>query len=330
MPALQDHASEPRPRRILGIRAVALFEISFLLGAALAADTLLLDGNRFANLSPHPFWAIVLLAAAQYGTREGLVAALLCTVALLAGRLPEQEFGEDLYAWLLRVSTIPVPWFIAGVVFGEIRDGHRRKAEALAESLAELRDQSLAITKAYEQLSATKDELEARVAGQVRTVRSLYAAARAIERQGTAEVLTGVASLVRSVLSPAKFSLFMLDAGMLEAAATEGWSADDRYANAFDASSRLFQAVVGERHILTAVSPEHEAILGGEGLLAGPLVSNASAKVVGMLKIEAIPFAEFNPTTVQNFRILCDWIGTAYDNALRYEQALMPLAANDS
>jgi hypothetical protein len=293
-------------------------------------DTLLRDGNRFADLSPHPFWAIVLLAAAQYGTREGLVAALLCTGALLAGRLPEQEFGEDLYTWLLRVSATPVPWFIAGVVLGEIRDSHRRKAEVLVESLAELRDQSFAISQAYEQLSATKDELEARVAGQVRTVRALYAAARAIERQGTDEVLIGVATLVRSVLNPAKFSLFLLDAGMLEAAATEGWSADERYVNAFDASSRLFQAVVGERHILTAVSPEHEAILDDQGVLAGPLVSKASAKVVGMLKVEAIPFTELNPTTVQNFRILCDWIGTAYDNALRYEQLLQPYAANES
>jgi hypothetical protein len=132
------------------------------------------------------------------------------------------------------------------------------------------------------------------------------------------------------VLGPEKFSLFLLDAGVLETAATEGWSADNRYATAFDASSRLFQAVVGERHIVTMVNPEHEAILGGEGVLAGPLVSNVSAKVVGMLKIEAIPFTELNPTTVQNFRILCDWIGTAYDNALRYEQVLMPCAANDS
>src|SRR4051812_39017876 len=166
MPHLQNHTPEPRSKRIMGIRAAALLEISFLLGAALAVDTLLREGNRFADLSPHPFWAIVLLATAQYGTREGLVAALLCTVALLAGRLPDQEFGEDLYAWLLRVSTTPVPWFIAGVVLGEIRDSHRRKAEVLAESLAELRDQSFAISHAYEQLSATKNELEARVAGQ--------------------------------------------------------------------------------------------------------------------------------------------------------------------
>jgi hypothetical protein len=318
----QDHSAERQPRRILGLRLVALVETTALLAAALVADELLLGGDRFAGITPHPFWIVVLLAAAQYGMREGLAAAALATAALLAGRLPEQGFGEDFNAWLLRIGEIPVLWFVAGVVLGEIRDGHRRKADALQEMLAEQRDQAHAIAEAYERLSATTAELETRVAGQVRTVRALYAAARAIERQGTGEVLIGVAPLVRSVLSPAKFSLFLLNGSRLEVAASEGWASEDRFLHTFDPTSPLFLAVVGRRQILTGVNPEHEGILHAEGMLAGPLVSEETGKIVGMLKIESIPFIELTPSSVQNFRILCDWIGTAYDNALRYERLL--------
>jgi polysaccharide biosynthesis protein PelD len=305
---------------ILGIRVVALFETVTLLAVALSIDTYLLDGNRFAGIQPHPFWAAVLLAAAQYGTKEGLAAAVLATAALLAGALPEQGFGEDLYAWLLRISGTPVLWFIAAVVLGEIRDGHHRKSDMLKEELADTREQARTIAEAYERLAQTASELEVRVAGQVRTVHAMYTAARAIERQDTREILIGVAPLVQSVLGPLKFSLYLLNGQRLELAAAEGWTAQDCFTRDFNTDSPLFHAIVDGRQTLTGITPEHEFILQGEGMLAGPLASRETGKVVGMLKFEEIAFAELNPSNVQNFSIVCDWIGTAYDSALRFEQ----------
>ena len=320
MPPEQDLPPERRPWRILGVRGAALLETAGLLAAALAADASLLGGDRFAEIGPHPFWAAVLLAASQYGAREGLVAAALSTAALLAGNLPEQGFGEDLYAWLLRISGTPVLWITAGVLLGGIRDGHRRRADALGEELADAREQARAIAEAYERLSRTASDLEARVAGQVRTVRAVYTAARAIERQSTVDILIGVATLVRSVLGPSKFSLFLLNGHRLEVAATEGWTPHDRFTRELGPDCVLFRAVVGGHRFLAGVNPEHEAALQGQGMLAGPVVSAETGKVVGMLKVEEIPFVELNPSGLQNFRIICHWVGAAYDNALRFER----------
>ena len=316
----QDRTPERAPRRLLGVRVSALLEISAFLALALAADTLLLDADRFAGVKPHPFWAVVLLAAAQYGTSGGLVAAALATAALLAGNMPEQGFDEDLYAWLLRISGTPVLWLIGALVLGGIRDGHSREGRALREQLAGTREECRAIAEAYERLARAKGELEARVAGQLRTVPRVYSASRAIERQGTSEVLIGIAPLVRSVLGPTKFSLYLLDGRTLEVAAREGWAPEDRFAREFDVGSPLFRAVVVRRQILVCVEPEHDALLRGEGMLAGPLVSEETGEVVGMLKVEEIPFVELNPSTVQNFRVACEWIGKAYDNAQSFER----------
>jgi hypothetical protein len=312
---------------LLGIRPIAILEIVAMLGLALAVDRFLFNGTRFTGLTPHPFWAVVLLAAAQYGTREALLAAALSTAALLVGNLPEQGFGEDRSAWLLRISGTPVLWIIAGVVIGEIRERHKRKTEALGRELAEVREQARAFAEAYERLDTTKRELEARIAGQVRTVRAMHLASRAIERQGTAEVLMGVATLVQTVLNPGKFSLFLVNGPRLEAVASHGWHEEDRYSEEFDSTSPLFQEIIGRCEFLTAVNQEHELILGEEGVLAGPLISEETDKVVGMLKIEDIAFIDLTPTNVQNFQVLCDWIGTAYDNALRHERRAAERAA---
>jgi len=307
-------------RRVLGLRTTALLETVAFLAAALAADFLLGQANRFADISPHPFWAIVLLASAYYGANEGLMAAALSSVALLAYNLPEQGFDEELYAWLLRAMAEPLLWFVAAVVLGTLRTSQRRERDTLREELIETREQARAITEAYAQLSRLKESLEARVAGQVRTVYSMYVASRAIERQDTGQVLIGIRQLVRSVLNPRKFSLFLLNGQALEAAVSEGWSAEDRYTTMFEASSPLFQAVIAHQQFLSVTNPAHTPVLGGDGLLAGPLVSAETGEIIGMLKIEQMDFLELNPGSVQNFRVLCDWIGSAFANAQRFEE----------
>jgi hypothetical protein len=153
MLAGEDVIADKPPRTIAGLRVTALGEIVVLLGVALLADKLLFAGDRFAAISPHPFWIVVLLAAAQYGTSEALAAALLSSAALLVNHVPEQAFNEDLYAWLLRISYNPVLWCIAAVALGEIRTGHQRKADTVREALAEAREHAGAIAEAYERLT---------------------------------------------------------------------------------------------------------------------------------------------------------------------------------
>ncbi|HEY7578046.1 MAG TPA: GAF domain-containing protein [Acetobacteraceae bacterium] len=320
MRAASEQSRERSPRSIAGLRASALAETLVLLAIALLIDGFLFNGDRFGAVSPHPFWIVVLLIAAQYGTSEALVAAVLCSAGLLVDNLPEQAFNEDLYAWLLRISYNPVLWCIAAVTLGEIRAGHRRKAEALQRELDEAQEQARAFADAYERQSRIKTTLEVLVAGQQRTVRTMRAAACAIERQSTIEVLTGIPVLVRSVIGPEKFSFYLLNGSVLELAAKKGWTSEDDFRRVFTAASPLFAAVVAERQLLTASDPAHELILAEEGLLAGPLFSEETGEVFGMLKIEALPFQEFTPGTFQNFQIVCDWIGTAFAKAQRFEQ----------
>ena len=329
MRSSQTPAPDQPARKILGLRAAALLEIVLFLGTALLVDRLVFGADRFATVSPHPFWIIVLLTAVQYGTNEALAATALASVALLAGAVPEQGFSEDLYDWLLRVSYNPVLWCIAAILLGEIRSGHRRRTEALKVSLAEAQKQADAIADAYEDLWQLKANLEVLVAGQLRTVRAMYEAAKAIERQSIGEVLIGIAQLVRSVINPSKFSIFLLSDPVLEGAICEGWTPDDSFQREFAACSPLFAAVVRDHRFVVVSNQGDEAILQGEGLLAGPLVSEQTGEVIGMLKIEDMPFLEFTPAGVQNFRILCEWIGTAIAHAqcferLRDERAPVP------
>jgi len=306
-------------RQVLGLRVDAVIEISALLAVITVIDLLWGQGDRFSHVSPHPFWVVVLLAASYYGTREGLAAAVLSSAVLLVGQVPHDNSALRLQEWPFRVTLQLLAWGIAALIFGEIRDAWRRRTETMREELDELREHTRAITQAHHRLQRDKEHLESRVAGQLCTVHAMFNASRAIEKQGVGDVLMGVGELVRRVLAPEKFSLYLLNGSHLEATISEGWKPDDTFARELDESSPLYHAIVFDRRYLAVVQAADEPILRGEGILAGPVADSVTGEIVGMLKIEGISFLELHPSSVQNFRILCEWIGSALANARQVE-----------
>jgi polysaccharide biosynthesis protein PelD len=310
---------KPPAKRLLGLDRAAVVETILFFAVALAIDFVFLDFDRYRDLNPHPFWIAVLLVSIQYGTAEGLFAAAVATAAYLVGALPEQRVDQDRYEWLLAATLLPVLWFVVAVVGGELTGRMRRERDMLREELEQARKREEVIAAAYRRLDRRRESLEARVAGQLRSVFAIYNAAKGIEKMSTEEVVAGVAELVRTVMSPRRFSLFLLAKGELVFATAEGWDANSGERRAYDGQSALFQAVVGSRRTLAAASAADEAVLAGEGVLAGPLVNLESGEVIGMLKIEELGFLQLNVTTRENFRLLCEWIGTAFAQARRFE-----------
>jgi polysaccharide biosynthesis protein PelD len=312
-----------------GVRHPAFLEIALFLALALAIDWFFLDGTRFHSMSLHPFWILVLLVTVQYGTNAGLFAALASTVALLAGNVPLQPAFQDRFQWLFETMRLPLLWCLTAVTLGELRMRQIRERERLRNQVAEASRRDKILTDGYKRLNAVKEALETRVAGQLRTAVSLYEAARAIEKLDPAEVLLGVSSLIRSVMNPEKFSLYLLRNGVLELAFSEGWTSEDRFPRLYTPADRLFQETVGRQRVVSVANPEDERLLAGVGLIAAPIIAPDTGHLAGMLQIEKLGFLDLNFSNVQTFKVLCEWIGAAYDNALRYQTARSEGVMND-
>jgi len=305
----------------MGLRTIAIVEAVLLLASIVILDQVSGSGDRFFQVSPHPFWIVVLLVSAQYGALEGVVAAILASGALLIGNLPPLGFGEDPYAYSVNLAINPAMWMAAALGVGELRSQADRRAQALESSLAESADREERLIAVAERLAAANRSLEERVAGQLRTVATLYEASRAVEQLGTGDVLIGISELVRAGINPKKFSLFLLNEQQLESVISEGWTPGDRFTRVFPAQSTLFREVIINRRSLCVASRADQAALAGEGVLAGPIFSAVTGETLGMLKIEGIDAIEFNMTTVESFRVICQWIGTAFARARTFENA---------
>jgi polysaccharide biosynthesis protein PelD len=320
---------DKKQRKFLGLRLSALLEIGLFLGLAILVN-MFWGSPRFMATEPHPFWILVLLISAQYGSNEGLTAVLACTLVLLVGNLPEQRVDQDAYDWLFSVAIIPVMWMVTAVVLGELRQRHMRERDELKRELLDTRAREHMFASSYEKIRTRKEQLELSVAGRVRTEIGALRAAKAMEKLDPESVITGVATMIEAALGAEKFSLYLLSGDTLVRHLTHGWLEADygRLNEEFRAQDALYQRVMVRHETLCIVNEAHQAILNDQGILAGPLLDVETGKVLGMLKIEAIPFLELNLETVEMFRALCEWIALALNNARYYQSAVVDSVVN--
>lgn len=316
---MNDSITKPEPTRILGIRASAIVEMLLGLVLLLVIDFVFFDGNRFWEVNPHPFWIVVLLMAAQYGTAEGLLAAVLATLFLLVGNVPEAKEGVNHYDWIYTLSINPVLWLVGGWVLGELRQRHIRERNRLERELDDSQQREVLIADSYKFVRGRKESLEVQVSGQLSSSIEAYRAAKAVETLDPKSVMQGVERLVKSVLGPQKFSLYIFNTNKLSATIIHGWSPDDKFAQEIDSFSPLYQAVVGQQDLLVVANEQHEVALDGQGVLAGPVIDPETSRVIGMLKVEQMDFTSLSLNTVETFRALTEWIGTALVNARNYQ-----------
>lgn len=312
---------EKQHTRILGIRASALLEILIFLVAMLIIDFIFGAGVRFRDVSPHPFWIIVLLVAAQYGTAEGLVAALFSSVVLLLFNLPEQTSGQNVYDYLYTVAKTPLLWVIVGVTLGELRQKHIRERNELQENLDQATEREETLAQSYEWVKESKEKLELRIAGQLRSSISAYRAARSMETLTQNEVVRGIGELIVAVMNPQAFSIYLLQNGQLELALTQGWAESDPYLRRFSSNHEIFRAITASNTTLSVINSDHERVLSGQGVLAAPIVDKDTGVVLGMLKVERIGFTDLNLSSIQSFTAIGEWAGMSLSNAQKYQTA---------
>lgn len=305
-------------KKMFGIRVSALIEMVVGLVVLLLIDAMFAGGHRFWGIDPHPFWIIVIVMAAHYGTNEGLLAAVLCIAVYLLGNIPPQ--GEtDRYDYLLEICLNPVMWIFAGWGLGELRMRHVRERNRLMKELDDSREREETISESYKFVKSRKENLEVQLSGKLTSSVNAYRAAKEIETLDPKEVLKGVEDLVSAVLGADKFSLYLLHDNKLTATLLHGWNKSDAFSKDLDNFSPLYQAVVGNQNTLCVANEDQEPALDRQGILAGPIMDPVSRRVVGMLKIERMEFANLGLNTVETFRALCDWIGTAMVNARNYQ-----------
>lgn len=313
---------DSKSQKFLGLRVSAIFETFCFLIVATALQLFFLSPTYFSTTLLHPFWIIVLLVTVQYGTAEGIFAAIASSVFLYLLSFPSQKAEEAYFDYQLRIALLPSLWFITAFILGEIRMRIEKENETLRSRLDQARSEVEKITAEYLVLKEANQNLEFHLSAQEETAATGFRVFRALEALEPAQIIFGLNEIIEKTLHPDKFSVFAKGPNGLEAVTSKGWKPSDNYVRRFVPSSPLFEAVVNDKKMISIVNKDERKILHSEGVLATPLIHPDSGEVFGMIKVEELDFKTLSLSRLETFKVVADLIGRAYSNAKKHHTSL--------
>ena len=302
-------------RTFLSLRVSAFFEILFFfLVTTLVAFLLQVPFNYF-KASLHPFCILVILMAAQYGTGEGLLADIVSVVIWLLGPLPERSIMQERYQYFFLLAKWPLLWFLSAVILGELRNKHLRETKELKKIVDQSQAKEAQMADAYMSLKNIKEHLELHVTSETQTILNGINAIIKLKQMPQEDFLKGAIDLISALLYPEKFSIYFLEHEELVKVAQKGWDPQDTFSLTFPKSSAIYQELIEKNNTLSLEKSRLD-LLGKEGVIAVPITDKKTHKVLGMIKIEQIPFIRLKTAFTESVSLIGEWIGEAYQNLL--------------
>lgn len=264
------------------LELIALVAIIFMIDWAIPSIDI-------AAIEPSPYWIPVLLLSLQYGTVAGLMAAAAAIGAHVLNGFPEQGIGENLFAYLLRIWSLPILWIGVSLLVGQFRLRQIEVKQELRHKLAER-------SKERDSLAGYAESLQTRCARLERDIATrggppggqLLTALSALDDQQT-DFQAAFAQLCNAAYPGAAMSVFALNEQGLHAAATTNWHDGDAWPRTITPDMPIYRAVVGERRALSALHAADDDALAGQGLAAAPVIAPDTGRIAGLIKIERAP-----------------------------------------
>lgn len=319
-PPVSQHTPEDKGLPVLPPLS-ALAEIVILFALIYGIDRLT-PNLAILDLSPHPFWIPVLLVSLQYGTVSGFIAAAAATALSLFSGMPEQDIGENLFAYFLRVLGQPILWIGVALLVGQFR---MRQLAAKQE----LRHANRALTVQRDDLARHAHQLRARVAHLEQELSTRYGAPPHAIAATLAETMAAgglredadeqavLQSAAAGLFPEAVIAAYRLRNGMLAECAASGRRPDSGPRIRITQDDALFRAVIGEGRSVSVLSRAGEVLMAETGLAAVPIPGDtevqtaaaatpgvAASPPYGMLVIERAPPDTITPDGMRALEML--------------------------
>lgn len=289
---------------------MALIELGVLV-AVILLERFVDPFPDLSRMNPHPYWIFVLLLSLQYGTVSGLLAAVVAIAGTLAIGLPEADIGESYFEHLVRVWTQPVLWLFMALVLGSFRMRQIEFRDDLMREVDDLQSRGVALVDHAKHLKARCEALERELVSSSdpeggRVLDAVARLARASQTDGEA----AFQSAMQLAFPRSQASVYLAGPEAWRLAWKSGWSDRAPWKTSFAATDALVAGMLQKRS-LSILAAGDEAVLGGEGQFAVPIVMGDSKSVIGFIKIEALPASAINSGTSERLRLIAGQLSSS-------------------
>jgi hypothetical protein len=298
-----------------------LIEVGVVYSILVLLEASLFDGSIGSfGVHPHPYWLVILTAAAARGLVPGLFAAAIGTCLYSVGVLVAPEVAGSMS--LLEVLTMrePILFFAVAYVVGELRDGTQSRLRKLGTGWLDVEASVERLLHERDVLAATNRELERRIVEHPGQVANLLHTATRLEQTRPEHVFDIALELVEEFCGARASVIAVAPDGHLTVAAPSDLSGQEE--------SRLLESVreseLCERAIRLVVCVDglRDGAPGTGPLCVAPLL-DGQGFLLALLCLDDIPATHLNETTARIFSGVGEWVSASLS---RMDRGALPLS----
>jgi len=286
------------------------------LGSVLLSINILLfpDKPGFLGIKPNPYWIVILPIATGFGFRAGIYAGLSCSVIVIGYYCHEMNI-KNIYEIIVLFKKPEIfgqfLLFIGGgCIIGEVREVKNRKLKEIRMEYFDLEDAYAQLTKAYDQLSEVKKEVDTRVTGRETTLLKLYQAEQSLKSLRERDVYPAVIEILKDFITAEACSIYRLHDNQLQMTARLN-----------DNTSRIQKRRKGFSIMKKAIkTKETISMFNHPGIIICAPFMDTNNQVIGLINIEKVPKMKMNPQTVRMTTLIAQQCAAAIQNASAYEE----------
>jgi hypothetical protein len=265
-----------------------------------------LVGGTGSASYPNLLWLPVVVLTLQHGLASGLAAALIATALQFSGGLPAALITEDLYAYIARIAAEPIGWTCVALLIGQLRSRQIAQNAELQARLDETGERCAALADLSTQLRSRAEMLERQIAADVHASNlDVVQALSKLQESDLDQFQRCLTKFMLLMTGCPEFTVFLRGNDAFTPAIR---AIDDRRPRAEEAVPRdhpLLAEIADGRRMLSAARPADAAVLGGHGVMAGPLIDSRTDQVVGMLVLAGASIEDLPRDIAERFCLIC-------------------------
>lgn len=276
----------------------------------------------FVNALTNPYWIIVIFIAARYGSLQGLISAVLCSIALTGSVSYDQLFRQsnELFRMPYKQIELSVLFILFAFLIGEERKRMNSLLEKRKEQYNKLRNEFEVMAIDTLALRNINVELEGRVLGQKDSFKTLYEVAKNISSTQLHVLYPSIINLVKKFIEPEKCRLYIWESGEYILKGSFGWGSEVENKKVLDQDTDIIKLASADKRLVTAKDIFKVGNLKWQEnidpKIVAPLFFGEEKKmVVGFIVIDEISFIKLNPDSINFLTIMSDWFSRALDTA---------------
>ncbi len=287
----------------------------------------------FLDVDPHPYWIVVLAIAVRYGFSAGFWTGIMAAITFLMmakiNGTPLPVFDQ---AAEIDVMILPVLFVIVGIILGDIRETQKNEFEKIEKEYAEIIISFENLSVRYKALNTAKQEIDSRIISQEHTISTLYKAAHGLKSLDEKDIYPAMIKLLTEFISVEACSVYLLSKNQLKLEDSYEKNETIKRSEVVSPDEGMMGTVVSTKDLVSLnqfISSEDFVKMGSSGIIMSAPLLNKSHQILGILNIEHLPFAKFNPQTVRMVSLIADWAGVAMENARKFKDTKEQIISDD-